>query len=84
MKISFLSNLNIISKIYLAPNSLLLFSQVNSKILFTDYMFPYLIIIVSVISNAVHFAVKLDQVREVLSYRKKPALGGSFIFCVEK
>jgi hypothetical protein len=28
-----------------------------------DYTFPYLVIIVSVISNAVHFAIKLNQVR---------------------
>jgi len=28
----------------------------------SDYSFPYIVIILSVISNAVHFAFKLDQV----------------------
>lgn len=32
---------------------------------FSDYMFPYLVIIVSVISNAVHFATKINQVKKL-------------------
>lgn len=34
----------------------------NSCLNLLDYTFPYLVILVSVISNAVHFAIKLNQV----------------------
>lgn len=36
--------------------------------IFSDYSFPYIIIILSIIANAVHFAVELDQVNQNFSY----------------
>jgi hypothetical protein len=36
--------------------------QIENVLSVSDYSFPYVVIILSVISNAAHFAFKLDQV----------------------
>jgi hypothetical protein len=47
-------------------------SQTETVLSVSDYSFPYVVIILSVISNAAHFAFKLDQ--GSISKREKLAL----------
>jgi hypothetical protein len=47
-------------------------AQTENVLSVSDYSFPYIVIILSVVSNAVHFAFKLDQVSN--SKREKPVL----------
>lgn len=45
--------------------TLITLSSVITSLSLSDYSFPYMVIILSVISSAAHFAFQLDQVRTV-------------------
>lgn len=53
----------------------------QSKTIFSDYAFPYLSIIISMISNAAHFSLKLDQSINSLIKTSLTEMKNSVIIC---
>lgn len=55
--------------------------EMIQKVYFSDYSFPYLSVIISMISNAVHFSLKLDQSMKALILSSVKEMKNTVVIC---